>query len=109
MHKSLIILTAALAMAGCSTTRERDRLVSTAPSATLMAPQPAVRQVPRATQASLDPSVASLQPGATYVASFPEADRRAACERLNYQPGTRAYRDCLEGNFKENPYFAQAN
>jgi hypothetical protein len=99
MYRTLIILTAALAMAGCSTTRERDRVVAVV-SPTGMA-QPVASQ-------AMDPDVAALRPGRTYIASFPEADRRAACERLNYQPGTRAYRDCLEGNFPENPYFAQA-
>jgi hypothetical protein len=107
MHKTIIILTAALAMAGCSSTR--DRVVATSALGTvLMAPQSAMRQAPtRVAAQAEDPSIASLKPGRTYVASFPEADRRAACERLNYEPGTSAYRKCLEGDFPENPYFAQ--
>jgi hypothetical protein len=74
--------------------------------------QPAVQQAPTRTsvptQTAEDSSVASLKPGATYIASFPEADRRAACERLNYESGTPAFGKCLEGDFPENPYFAQA-
>ena len=117
MYKTLIILTAAAAIAGCSTTRERDRVVSvvspvavTVPQQTTRQAQPVVRQAPTrmASQAAADPSISSLKPGSAYVGSFPEADRRAACDRLDYQQGTRAYRDCLEGNFEENPYFAQA-
>ena len=61
-----------------------------------------------ASQASADPSTALLKPGPSYVASFPEADRRAACERLDYREGTRAFADCMMGDFPENPYFEQA-
>jgi hypothetical protein len=110
MYKTIILLAVVFAVAGCSSTRDRDRLVSTAPNAALMAPQSVVREAPIrvASQAPADPSIASLQPGPTYVASFPEADRRAACERLDYQKGTRAFSKCLEGDFPENPYFAQS-
>jgi hypothetical protein len=77
-----------------------------------MDPQPVVRQAPMrasaASQAPADSSTALLKPGPTYVASFPEADRRAACDRLDYRSGTQAYAKCLEGDFPENPYFAQA-
>jgi hypothetical protein len=110
MHKSLLIFTAALALAGCSTTRDTV-VVSSAPRAVVMDPQPVVRQAPvRVSSASQaqDDSTALLKPGPTYVAAFPEADRRAACERLNYRSGTQAYAKCLEGDFPENPYFAQA-
>lgn len=110
MYKAIIILTAALGIAGCSTTRDGDIVVSSAPSAVLVSPQPVVRQAPVriASQASLEPSTALLKPGPGYVASFPEADRRAACQRLEYREGTRAFADCMIGDFPENPYFEQA-
>lgn len=100
MHKSVLIFAAAVALAGCSTTQER----STATTARVVAP---VQQpVDRARVASQSASQTEmLRPGANYVASFPEADRRAACDRLDYKAGTRAYSQCLEGDFPENPYF----
>ncbi|WP_108459248.1 hypothetical protein [Devosia naphthalenivorans] len=112
MHKTILVLTAALAMAGCSTTRDRDVVVSSSSTAVLMSPQPVVRQAPMrmasGSQASLEPSAALLKPGPGYVASFPEADRRAACQRLDYREGTRAFAACMIGDFPENPYFEQA-
>lgn len=121
MHKTLLIVTAALALAGCSSTRDTV-VVSSAPRAVIMTPQPVVRQAPARVAtatpaptraqapapAQADSSTALLKPGPTYVASFPEADRRAACDRLNYKAGTSSYSKCLEGDFPENPYFAQA-
>ena len=112
MHKTMIVIAAAFAVAGCASTSDRASLQSSS-VALASAPQPIVRQAqpirPAATrQAAIDPSVASLRPGPTYVASFPEADRRAACERLEYREGTRAFANCLIGDFPENPYFAQA-
>lgn len=108
MKRTLMIFGAVLAIAGCSATQ--DRVIGTArPGAVLVAPQPATRQAPMqvAARVGVDPSLASLRPGRTYVASFPEAHRRAACERLDYQEGTRDYAKCLQGDFPENPYFAQ--
>lgn len=104
MHKTLIVITATLALAGCASTSERSSV------ALVSAPQPIVRQAPlvSAPQRASDPATASLRPGPTYVASFPEADRRAACERLEYREGTNAYARCLIGDFPENPFFSQA-
>ena len=66
-----------------------------------MSAQP-VRQNTAVVQSS---AVPELQPGPNYVASFPEADRRAACLRLNYVENTPQFSRCLIGDFPENPYF----
>ena len=112
MHKTAFVIVAAFALAGCASTSDRASLQrsSVAYAAT---PQPVVRQAQpirsgSSQAAEADSSVAMLRPGATYVASFPEADRRAACERLEYREGTDAFAKCLIGDFPENPYFAQA-
>lgn len=62
------------------------------------APEPETRPTP-------DADLARLKPGAAYIGSFPEAERRAACLRLDYTEGTGEFARCLEGNFPENPYF----
>lgn len=102
MQKAVLIFAAALALAGCSTTQERS--TATATQVVVSTPQP-VERARVASQATSQTEM--LTPGANYMASFPEADRRAACDRLNYKSGTQAYSKCLEGNFPENPYFAQ--
>lgn len=71
MHKFIFSIAAACLMAGCATT-------------------------PTSTPSAADPGLQALKPGPTYVASFPEADRRAACDRLKYQVGTIEYSKCLE-------------
>jgi hypothetical protein len=86
MHKFLFSIAAACLMAGCAT----------APSST-----------PREVRA--DPALQALKPGPTYIASFPEADRRAACDRLKYRTGTMEYSRCLEGYFPDNPYLQAGN
>ncbi len=88
MHKFLFSIAAACLIAGCAT-----------------APKTAINtntSIPAAVRA--DPALQSLKPGPTYVASFPEVDRRAACDRLNYRVGTVEYSRCLEGYFPDNPY-----
>lgn len=62
------------------------------------APEPETRPTP-------DADLARLKPGAAYIGSFPEAERRAACLRLDYTEGTGEFARCLEGDFPENPYF----
>ena len=86
MHKIVLSLAAAIALTGCATT----------PNAVINTSVPAEVQA--------DPALQSLKPGPTYVASFPEADRRAACDRLKYRVGTVEYSRCLEGYFPDNPY-----
>lgn len=119
MSKTIILLLAACSLAGCATAPQRTTL--SAAQVVAVSPAPVVRQAPvrqvstsnRAAAStttaavSSEPTTASLRPGATYVASFPEADRRAACVRLNYREGTPQFARCLEGDFPENPYFAQ--
>ena len=85
MHKFLFSIAVACLMAGCAT-----------------APK-----IPPEVQA--DPALQALKPGPTYVASFPEADRRAACDRLKYRAGTMEYSRCLEGYFPDNPYLQAGN
>ena len=89
MHKFLFSIAAACLMAGCAT-----------------APQ-----VNTSTQHEVraDPALQALKPGPTYVASFPEPDRRAACDKLNYRTGTVEYSRCLEGYFPNNPYLQAGN
>lgn len=94
MHRIVLSLAAVIALTGCASA---PKAVVSAQSST---------SVPRVVVA--DPSLRSLQPGATYVASFPEADRRAACERLEYLEGTVEFAKCMEGYFPDNPYL-QAN
>ncbi len=105
MRKVLVVFAAAVALAGCSASRERVVVLSP-PTAVIVQPQPVVRLVePPPARGNVD-SVAALRPGRGYVAAFPEADRRAACVRLDYRPGTRGFSRCLVGDFPENPYFA---
>jgi len=107
MRKALVVFAVAVALAGCSTARERVVVLSP-PTAVVVQPQPVARRVePPRSRDDMD-SMAALRPGRGYVAAFPEADRRAACDRLEYRPGTRAYSRCLQGDFPENPYFASA-
>lgn len=88
MYKLIYAFVAAVSLAGCA-----------------MAPNTANNtSTPPAVQA--DPALKSLKPGPTYVASFPEADRRAACDRLKYRVGSVEYSRCLEGYFPDNPYLA---
>lgn len=103
MKISLALLTC-LALAGCATSPQRvvSQRVAVVPAAVTPIPQ----QVRGASQRSTENAM--LQPGASYIASFPEADRRAACDRLNYRRGTSDYSECLIGNFPENPYFSAA-
>ena len=108
MHKSLFAVILTCALAGCS---------STAPTqtarATLVAPSPAGQAMGRVSAQPIRQNTASvqssavpeLQPGPNYVASFPEADRRAACIRLKYVENTPQFSRCLVGDFTENPYF----
>jgi hypothetical protein len=96
MYRTLVFLISACAIAGCATAPKSDFGRSTA-SATSRS---------SSLQAASGP-LTSLAPGATYVASFPEADRRAACLRLDYQEGTAAFSKCLEGDFPENPWFSR--
>jgi pyruvate/2-oxoglutarate dehydrogenase complex dihydrolipoamide acyltransferase (E2) component len=119
MYKTLTALVVACSIAGCATAPRNDvvAVISTAPAPTTRAvvaqPQPAVQAQPKAqpaqTPAAPSPSprddLARLEPGASYIAAFPEAERRAACVRLDYEEGTREFSRCLEGNFPENPYF----
>lgn len=51
---------------------------------------------------------AMLEPGPAYVAGFPEEERRAVCERLEYEAGTVGFERCMQGYFPENPAFADA-
>lgn len=89
MHKFLFSIAAACLMAGCATAPK----VNTS--------------IPPEVQA--DPALESLKPGPTYVTAFPEADRRAACDRLKYRAGTVEYSRCLEGYFPDNPYLQAGN
>lgn len=112
MRNIIMFFAAALTIAGCATAPERASL-ATSSRVVATSPQPIIRQAQpaRITAASprVDPALASLKPGPTYVASFPEADRRAACERLKYQEGTTQFSRCLEGYFPDNPYLQQAS
>ncbi|MBW4656704.1 MAG: hypothetical protein KME20_27215 [Kaiparowitsia implicata GSE-PSE-MK54-09C] len=96
MYRTLVFLFSACAIAGCATAPRSDFVRGAAPAPTGGS----------SLQAASGP-VTSLAPGATYVASFPEADRRAACLRLDYQEGTAAFSKCLEGDFPENPWFSR--
>lgn len=111
MHKVILFVTAAFVVAGCATAP--DRVVSSSLPTSITSPlQPAAQvrpaRVSNAPQAVPNSTTASLKPGPTYVASFPEADRRAACRRLDYREGSAEFSRCLVGDFPENPYFAQA-
>ena len=95
MHKIVLSVAAVMALTGCAT-----------------APKPGVTaqsSTSVSAEALADPSLRSLQPGATYVASFPEADRRAACQRLEYSAGTVEFSKCMEGYFPDNPYLQASN
>lgn len=121
MYKILTALVLTASLAGCATA-PRDRVVGVV-STEARTERVTVAQPASVTQASTqqmrkaatnppptanpDPrsDLARLKPGAAYVASFPEAERRAACVRLNYTEGTAQFSRCLEGDFPENPYF----
>ena len=108
MPRTFLFLLAACCLAGCATAPERAAPMS---SRVVMSPvQPVIHKPPQmsASVSTANTSAeASLKPGATYVAAFPEADRRAACLRLDYREGTAEFARCLEGDFPENPYFAR--
>ncbi|HEY0032302.1 MAG TPA: hypothetical protein VGB81_03470 [Devosia sp.] len=104
MYKTLLALILAGSLAGCASTpptQTRARMIAPVAEAPMRA-QP-VRQA----SAAQTSAVPELQPGPNYVASFPEADRRAACLRLNYVENTPKFARCMEGDFPENPYFRQ--
>lgn len=104
MHKSFLAIVLTCSLAGCASTQPpvaRTSMVMPAPANQGMSAQP-VRVNPTTSQTSAMPE---LQPGPNYVASFPEADRRAACVRLKYVENTPKFARCLEGDFPENPYF----
>lgn len=130
MYKIISALIVTVSVAGCATA-PRDQVVgvvSTSPAPvhrvvatqplTVTQTKPQVQQtlpatsMPRSTPApkphtrpTPDADLARLKPGAAYIASFPEVERRAACLRLDYAEGTDEFSRCLEGNFPENPYF----
>lgn len=90
-------------MAGCSTAPTTRTAAVVPTNADVVVRRDTSTNLPQASSAE----VASLRPGATYIASFSEAERRAACVRLEYREGTAAFAACLEGNFPENPYLAR--
>jgi pyruvate/2-oxoglutarate dehydrogenase complex dihydrolipoamide acyltransferase (E2) component len=131
MYKIVSALIVTVSIAGCATA-PRDKVVgvvatSPAPAQRVVATQtapmaqakpqvqqarPAVTATPKSTPApktstrpTPDADLARLKPGAAYIASFPEDERRAACLRLDYEEGTGKFLRCLEGDFPENPYF----
>ena len=91
MHRFLFLVASACLMSGCATVPKTAINASTPP------------------EVQADPALQLLKPGPTYVASFPEADRRAACDRLKYRAGTVEYSRCLEGYFPDNPYVQAGN